>query len=154
MQQTSKTMDENEIVKQNLGLVRAVVNTFNSQDYNEREELFSCGLLALLRAIRKHDPTKGKLSTYAWKIVRREISLYFKQKKKYVEVEEQWADEQIGLGEYMPILTDEEQELVQLRLEGYTLKEISKKMDIKSRQVEYKLKKAYRKIRESNNLDD
>lgn len=158
--QTSKNdwsfdMSENELVQQNLGLVKSIVNTFNPRDYDEKEELFSRGLLALLRAIRKYDPQKGKFSSYAWTIIRRECIQFFKQKKRrYEEITETCETATIELSEYMPILTDEEQQLVELRLHGHTLIEIAKIMNIKGRQVEHKLRKVFRKIKESNHIDD
>ena len=64
-------LDENELVKQNIGLVRSIVHKFNPKDQCQFDDLVQVGLIGLLKAIRKHDENAGqKLSTFAVKSIR------------------------------------------------------------------------------------
>lgn len=154
-------MCENTLVKENIGLVKRVVRSFSPQDYHEFEDFYSCGLLGLLKAIRTHDESKGKLSTYAWTIIKREIinhikSELFEQKKKY-----EWAKYKLGesdahtrFEEYLPLLLDDEHSILEMRREGYTFKEIGEKHNISSCGAYLKVSEVQRKIKRSNKEHD
>lgn len=63
-----------EIVMSNLKLVQKIVNTF---EFNS-EDLFSEGVIGLIKAVDKFDPEKGyKFSTYAYHYIRGQILEYY-----------------------------------------------------------------------------
>ena len=49
---------EEELIKNNAGLVRGVAARFSDRGY-DREELFSVGQTGLLKAVRTFDPARG-----------------------------------------------------------------------------------------------
>ena len=154
-------MCENTLVEENIGLVKKVVQSFSPQNYHEFEDFYSCGLFGLLKAIRTYDKSKGKLSTYAWTIIKREIinhikSELFEQKKKY-----EWAKHRLGeakesvnIDDYLPNLLDDEHSLIKMRKDGYTFKEISEEHNISPCGVYVKINEIQQKIKRSNKKYD
>lgn len=91
-------MNENEMVKHHMGLVKYVLTWFNDRDNRIVDELNSEGLVGLLKAIRTHDPTKGKFQTYAIICIRNAMIDHLRK-------EDRWANELIGfnkLGDELP----------------------------------------------------
>lgn len=91
-------MNENEMVKQHLGLVKYVLTWFNDRDNRIVDELNSEGLIGLLKAIRTHDETKGKFQTFAIICIRNAMIDHLRK-------EDRWANELIGfnkLGDELP----------------------------------------------------
>jgi RNA polymerase sigma factor (sigma-70 family) len=91
-------MNENEMVKQHLGLVKYVLTWFNDRDNRIVDELNSEGLLGLLKAIRTHDETKGKFQTFAIICIRNAMIDHLRK-------EDRWGNELIGfnkLGDELP----------------------------------------------------
>jgi RNA polymerase primary sigma factor len=61
-------MNEEQLVKENIGLVHRVVNSHVSRFRYMgmyRDDLIQEGTIGLIRAIRKYDPKRAKFSTYA-----------------------------------------------------------------------------------------
>ena len=69
---------EEELVRNNLGLVRSVAARFSDRGY-DREELTDVGLTGLLKAIRTFDPARGcAFSTYAVPLIFGEIRRFLR----------------------------------------------------------------------------
>ena len=66
-------MDENKLVQENLGLVITIAKKFKPINHDEYSEYVQIGSIALLRAIRKFDPSRAKLSTFAWRYITKAI---------------------------------------------------------------------------------
>lgn len=67
----------NELVKQNEPLVKLMVGRFlrATRSSLEKEDAHQAGLIGLMTAIRRYDPSKGKLSTYAGFWISKELRL-------------------------------------------------------------------------------
>jgi len=69
---------EEELVKNNAGLVRRVASRFHDRGY-DREELADVGQIGLLKAIRTFDPARGcTFSTYAVPLIFGEIRRFLR----------------------------------------------------------------------------
>lgn len=80
--QTRDLEDRNELLMNYVGLVKRVVNRLfpASRAYHDHEDLISCGVIGLMNAIDRFDPTKGaRFETYAQIRVRGEIIDYMRQ---------------------------------------------------------------------------
>ncbi len=80
--QTRDLEYRNDLLMNYIGLVKRVVNRLfpASRAYHDHEDLISCGVLGLMNAIDRFDPTKGaKFETYAQIRVRGEIIDYMRQ---------------------------------------------------------------------------
>jgi len=106
-----------------------------------REEVYSAAVEGILRAIKKFDPSYGvKLSTYAyeygkgyaykeWRKWRKgDLSLDYEYEDLLRTDED--VEERVSLGILLEEVaqTEEEREIVRLLAEGYTFKEIAKKL--------------------------
>lgn len=145
--------EEKELLK-NLNLVGAQVKNFPPNSICDTEDYMQTGTIALLRALRKLDNTKGRLSTYSWAIIYREIRS--KQYEKFKPKAMNYAEEGViwpksHFWEFVPDnLTSQEKALINLKLEGYNLNNIARLMKIKHDDVEKALQSAYAKIKEAN----
>ena len=62
-----------DIIEKNMGLVASVVKSFKPKNHVEKEDYMQAGRIGLWKALKKHDPSKAALSTYAWNPIRWEI---------------------------------------------------------------------------------
>lgn len=145
-----------DVIEQNMGLVASVVNSFKPRNHVEKEDYMQAGRIGLWKALKKHDPSKAALSTYAWNPIRWEIIKEIKSIKadRYCAISDIKIPEYKVKSEfwenYPNSLTDEECELIDLRRMGYTLEEIS---NIAGRGRSYIKRRIYsgiQKIRECN----
>lgn len=121
--------NENTLIEDNRGLVKTIVKHFKPRNKTEFEEYEQAGLIGLMRAIRKHDPNKGKLSTIAFYYITGEISKYIKQEKKSIgigglDLDVLCHSKKFDFSEYFNNLSDLERKILDLRIEGYTFKDI------------------------------
>lgn len=145
-----------DLIKQNMGLVVSVVNSFNPKGQEEKEQYIQAGRIGLWKALKKHDPDKSALSTYAWNPIRWEIIKEIKSVKssRYfsagtVEKEEYSVPE--NFWEVCPnVLEEEECEILDLRRMGYTLQEIADILGRGRSYVKRLIYKGIQKIREAN----
>lgn len=124
-------MNENQLVSENLGLVIRIAKGFNPRDYSEMQEYVQEGSIALLKAIRKYDITRGyKLSTLAWKYITKAILRYKTKQKKHKSIQELYTSEksyivQLENWQYYPDnLEPRELKILNMRDNGYTFKDI------------------------------
>ena len=125
--------DENILIEDNRGLVKTIVQHFKPRNKTEFDEYEQAGLIGLMRAIRKHDPNKGKLSTIAFYYITGEISKYIKQEKKNIgiggmDLELICYNRKLDFSDYFANLNNTERQVIDLKVEGYTFKEIGEKM--------------------------
>ena len=72
-------MTRDELIKSNLGLVRACSKRFTGKGV-EYEELYSAGCLGLVKAVDRYDESRGcAFSTYAVPVILGEIRLLFRE---------------------------------------------------------------------------
>lgn len=156
MAETTKER-EDRLVRSNMGLVVKIVKGFNPKDSNEYDEYVQVGSIGLLKAIRKHKPDLGALSTIAYPYIYYSVLRSFKQNQKNrheVLFEDACHSRpHTPLWELIPAnLTDIEKQIVSLRIEhGLTFEEIGKRIGGYTRGWANKLYKlALKKIQQAN----
>lgn len=172
-------MNEEEMVRNNLGLVNFVLHKyFPYLAYDE--DAFQWGCLGLLMAVRYYDPAKAKFSTYGakwiWTTILKKVVRPSQAKRRKNEgisslsqvayqgddgtrpitLEEVIPDSQDierayelaeTLAEAKNVLDEREAKVIELKLMGYTQKEIGKMIGISQVQVGRIEKKAIEKMR-------
>lgn len=144
---------EQELLEKHKGLVLAQIKTFAVNSRVSRQDYIQAGLMGLLKAIRKFDPTKSQLQTFAWPIIRNElINTYnkaWRNMEPTIEVEPTYSISTNILDE-LPKLTDIEMLVIKYKLEGYTIKEIAGYTDITQKDIKSILNNIYIKIKADN----
>jgi RNA polymerase sigma factor (sigma-70 family) len=151
-------MDENRkeearLVQENIGLVISQAKKFKPTRVTDVDDYIQAGSIGLLKAIRKYDPLTHKdtkLSSFAWIAILREIvheANKFKETTQTLEFEvpvsaiEEFKDN-------LPNLSEHELEIIMLRAEGYTLKEIGAKFNKTKEWARQQLKAIIQKVRD------
>jgi len=149
-----------ELIEKNMGLVLTIVNRFNPKNQTEKEDYIQAGRIGLWKALTKFSKNGGsKFSPYAWNPIKWEIIKEIrsiKAKYDYINIEEYQhsypSNTSIPFWELMPSnLTDNESQVIKLRLEGYNFKEISNKLQCHRSNIKKIFQNAIKKIRETNN---
>lgn len=147
---------EEQLIHQNMGLVVQLAKSFHPHSAEELDEYIQLGRIGLLKAIRKHDPSRGALTTVAWHYIRWEIIRYLNANRQEHEV---LFDEHAAPTAHSPVwellpdsLSDTERQVVTLRAEGnHTFREIGQILGGFTRGWANKVfKAALVKIREAN----
>lgn len=148
--------EEAKLVSENLGLVFKHVKSFVSKSrygsLSDVDDFFQAGCIGLLKAIRKYDPNRGKLSTIAWISILQEIIKEKKKDKKQRTITNQdielLASKNLikpseKIEDFLPESSIEGYNIVLYRVMGMSFKEISVIVD----QPINKIKSTYNKIR-------
>ena len=148
----------NEFITSNAHLVDVIIRTrFRPRTYSDYEELYSCGLVGLWKAYINYKAYKGQLTTYIWIVIQREIVRFLKQKKRWCS-KTGYDDLDFAvypkerLGDFLPNLSPEDEQILSMRVDGYTLKEIGDRVGFSIQVVHYRLKKIINLIREVNDI--
>lgn len=131
----SKNKDINEVdnlIKNNMGLVIHLAQSFKPNSLEILDEFIQLGRIGLWKAIIKHDPKLGKLTTIAWNHIRWEILTYINKNKKYKNLEcLHFYENSIYKYDKTPLweilsddITELEYEVIKLKYKGCTFKEI------------------------------
>ena len=148
-----------ELIEKNMGLVLTIVNRFSPKNQTEKEAYIQAGRIGLWKALTKFSKNGGsKFSPYAWNPIKWEIIKEIrsiKDKNNCVSAEEHYhsypSTSSIPFWEFIPSnLTQNESEVIHLRLEGYNFKEISKKLECHRSNIKKIFQNAIRKIKETN----
>lgn len=160
---------EKKLVEDNMSLVYAVLHKFFPRNAYD-EDLQQVGMLALCGAAKKFDPEKGAFSTYAisqvkWSILNeiksraksnKDLSLnkeiHGEDGETYQFQDNIQGDDEFGLMELENIkdstdLTDYEKLILELRIAGYTCKEIGNVLKRSESYVKRKYDKVKYKIK-------
>ena len=117
-----------------MGLVVKIVKDFKPRSLDEFDDYVQVGSIGLLKAIRKHKPELGKLSTIAWPYIYYNVLRLYRQNCKHKhEVlfdDSGQSVEKVPLWELIPSnLTQLEKRIISLRIEhGHTFAEIGQKI--------------------------
>jgi RNA polymerase sigma factor (sigma-70 family) len=151
---------EEQLILQHMGSIVSQAKRFRETSITDIDDFKQEGCIALLKAIRKYNPEKGKLNTYAWPAILRAIhrvSKKFNRKAKDGQSIETPLEfdpvqkENIGpISELLPSLDEEETKLIMLRAFGYTLDEIGEIFGKHKQSVRLQLEKIYKKIEKAN----
>lgn len=144
---------EEELINNNMGLVKRIARMFRPPNRTEYDEYVQVGRIGLMKAIRKHEPAKGQLSTIAWNHIKWEIMRYIKTNKGIGErLQGDMLQKETETFEHcLPnYLSESEIRILNLKLDGHKLTEITKILNIDR----YNLVKQYNiildKIRNAN----
>ena len=155
---------EERLVNENVGLVVHLARSFSPKNSVDFDEYVQAGRIGLWKAIKKHDPSKGKLSSIAWNSIRWEIIRVIKKESRFSSRHFMLEECKYGssgnsyrpneyLWEYCSDnLTSEEKAILKMKKEGFTVAEICENMGIKNKShINGKYKSAKEKIRNKNN---
>ena len=149
--------NEDELVQQNIGLVKKIVNKFNPPNQDVYDEYFQIGLIGLLKAIRKHDKDRAVLSTLAWSCIFRSLLNYINKEKKHKTTSISTIPcYQCGedILEYLPdTLTLVEKSIINMKLKGHTFKEIDDHLQSAAGWSSNRYYEIIIKIRKANNVE-
>lgn len=149
--------EETSLLEKHMGLVVKLAKSFSSSRPTELDEYVQAGRIGMLRAIRNHDPTRGKLTTLAWLCIKQEILKHINLTA--VDTETTGMSNTISIfntadniSEYLPsTLTDKEKYVILLRCRGHTFQEIGQKLGGFTRGWANRLyKSALEKIQQAN----
>lgn len=74
-----------KIINGNIKLIFNLINKYYSNSNYDRDELFSIGVVGLIKAVDTYDINKNyEFSTYASRCICNEILMFFRKKKKYM----------------------------------------------------------------------
>lgn len=123
--------NEQDLIESNTGLVISIAKHFKPRNPTELDEYVQLGRIGLLKAIRKYDPEKSKLSTYAWYYIHGEISKHITSESRRVHTVEltdhaQDYDTENILECFPNTLTEIESEIINMRLKNHSFAEIGK----------------------------
>jgi len=143
---------EQQQVMDNYGLVVSQALAFCSSRSSDLEDYIQSGLIGLLKAIRKHDPKRSKLSTYATTCIRNEIIKYINKNKihnlKKVPLEDiEIPDKSIDWDTLTDSLSEEEKSILKLRLGNNSYREISDNMELSRNYIKSSMKTILIKLR-------
>lgn len=143
---------ENELILNNMGLVKKIAKMFRPPNKTEYEEYIQVGRIGLMKAIRKHIPEKGRLSTIAWTHIKWEIMRYIKKNHGIGEhltcdISVEKSDFQHLIPDY---LSDVEKKILSLKLDGHKLADIAKIMKMERYYLIKNYKALIKKIKAAN----
>ena len=150
------------LLNENMGLVVSLAQSFKPRCSLELDEYIQSGRIGLWKAINKHDPKKGALSTIAWYYIRWEIirnmpncsskkkvsvKLFTDLCSNFSKIVDNKNDTEI-LSELMPeSLTDKERTVLCLRAKRYTMREIGESFSHSRGWANETFKSAVEKVR-------
>jgi len=147
---------EEELIRKHYGLVFSQALYF--LDDPNFEDYIQSGLIGLLKAIRKHDKTKAKFSTFATVCIRNEIKNTSKKAKKHksknygdvIEKDREYNTKDV-LSDYLPeFLSEEYKFIISLRVQNYTNAEIAEFLSCSKADVKEKIRLIIKLLKESN----
>lgn len=143
-----------DLIEKNMGLVKSIVDSFSPKNNTEREDLIDAGRIGLWKALKGFNHSKGNLTTYAWRPIRWSIVREIKKNKKHLSLDNinhPSCEKTDQLWEFYSIYTsEEEKKLLELRGQGYKLREIAKETNQSIMTVRQKIHNTLRKLREIN----
>lgn len=163
-----------QVVLNNTGMVGIVLKSLNLN--TQDEDLFSIGLIGLVKAVNTFNPDKGvKFSTYATPIIRNEILMTFRKKRiipafsldepydlgngESVDFSEMIADNRrfeeeiiadMQTKQILSTLSGREKKIISLSMGGKAQREIAKICGISQAQVSRIKKSTHNKWRKQN----
>jgi RNA polymerase sporulation-specific sigma factor len=141
-------VNKERLVEDNMNLVYYIINQYYPT-YLHNEDVVQQGMLGLVKAADAWDESKSKFSTYASKCILNEIRLWFRSECKHIDVQSLDYEISTDDGEFATVadliacddgmdydlfhsyllfqrtLTDQEKEIIRLKLEDFTQTEIA-----------------------------
>ena len=151
----------NNDFESNMALVVDIYNKRFSHLSWLKDDLLQCGYMGLFKACKTFDPTKGcQFSTYAARCIINSILMFLRKENKHINFDTNF-EINFDEGEEIPILDllqssddlergldlrnfikhSKNRKIVELYVDGFTIKEISEKFQISRNCVSRKIKK-------------
>lgn len=145
------------LMEDNMGLVVLVAKSFNPRNEDELDEYVQLGRIGMWKAIKKHDPSRAKLSTLIYHYARWEILRFLKKRDNpEIQLEESFSLEDnlvidSVIWELLPdCLSCYERDVIKLRLQGYTFLDIGKELGYSRGWANNTYRTALQKIKDAN----
>ena len=149
---------EEQLVRDNYGLVVSQALSFLSDNKIPLEDYIQAGLIGLLKSIRKFEEKKSKFSTFASVCIKNEMLNLKRKNKKDLVI---FNDDLVSINhpeymssnffEYLPdYLTEEDRFIIKLKLTNHTNSEIADFLSCSKSTVSNKIRRIIKVIKESN----
>ena len=149
---------EEQLVRDNYGLVVSQALSFLSDNKIPLEDYIQAGLIGLLKSIRKFEEKKSKFSTFASVCIKNEMLNLKRKNKKDLVI---FNDDLVSINhpeymasnffEYLPDhLTEEDKFIIKLKLTNHTNSEIADFLSCSKSTVSNKIRRIIKVIKESN----
>lgn len=152
MSQHRSKAEIDKLVGDNMALLVSVAKKFKPRNHTELENYISAGSLGMVRAAYSFDPTRGAFSTHATYCINNEILKYIKYEKKHshcIQIDDYAYEipiDQIDM--IIPSdLSIEETQIIIMKKEGKSNKDICIALDLTKAKLKIKIKKLLHKIR-------
>ena len=103
----------------NINLIRKIAWSFHTTTGIELEELCAEATLAYLESLKKYDPSRGKITTYAWWYIHSHLKNYLKINAKHTHtpsIDDVYADRPVRSVPFWESLSQDAQQIVDLVL--------------------------------------
>lgn len=132
-------MNAEQVIKEHVGLIRKLARSFYTQNnIYSIEDLEQVAYMAVVKGMPKYKPESSAITTFITLIVRNDILKFIKKQKIYKDItpaakpiekdeDPNYIDFSIG--------GNVEDDVLRLKIAGYTYKEIAKKLSIPHRKV-------------------
>ena len=149
---------EEQLVRDNYGLVVSQALSFLSDNKIPLEDFIQAALIGLLKSIRKFEEKKSKFSTFASVCIKNEMLNLKRKNKKDLVI---FNDDLVSINhpeymssnffEYLPdCLTEEDKFIIKLKLTNHTNSEIADFLSCSKSTVSNKIRRIIKVIKESN----
>lgn len=136
---SNMTIDNSEILKYEKMIQKLAHGLYKSTQLYSFEDLCQLGFMSGIKALSKFDPSKNyQLSTFLTVCIRRDMIKFIKRHDFTVTklpIEKPVAETE-SIYDYMPDLSPQEREIIELKIEGYSIKHIAKKLNISQRKCQ------------------
>tara|TARA_R110002051_G_scaffold325290_1_gene426884 strand:+ start:2039 stop:2551 length:513 start_codon:yes stop_codon:yes gene_type:complete len=158
---------EEQLISDNMGLVVSLARSFKPRNALELDDYIQSGRIGLWKAIQKHNPKRGALSTIAWYYIRWEIIRNMPKTNRAKEQELKLVNF-TDLPYSLPRITEDkkyenvfnelepnsltlkERKILRLRVCGYTMQEIGHHFGHSRGWANEAFKSAIKKVRDAN----
>lgn len=143
---------ELKLVQDNLGLVFSIVKTFRANAVVDKEDYVQEGKIALIKAARRYKPENGKFSSYAYKAIFNAMLSRQKKsiKKEKILPEDLSYTQKDRLFEFLPDLNEDDVKIITLKSEGYTVKEMVRKLNLDEEHIKNRIRVILKRIKKHN----
>ncbi len=142
------TIDKEQPVQQFAGLVVSIIKNLNIP-HSLYDDCYQCGMIGMLKGLDTFNPKRGILTSHIYNNIRWEILKYLKKEYKHQTVElydnipiDHWNKQKnitiTNIEDYLPKLNKLERDIIDLKLQSYSLKQISEKLNLSNSYFIYK----------------
>ena len=149
---------ENDFINENYGLAISLARKFYSHGHNyDFEDIIQVALMSMLKAHRKHDPSRSVFSTFATFCIRNDLIKFIKKQNKNRDIA--LSDflgsfttyDKTAIDEVLPDDLDiEEQAIFYYKRSNYKDMEIRDILDMSKKDYKAKVRSFYNKLRAVN----